>query len=227
MDRLKVHVDNMFRKYKETEKIKELKAEVLSNLEAKAEDLIANGMDYNEAIEVTMANLSCIDNLIDENREIYISKYKLEYVQILLLYSLIAWILTLPLRLVGLGFFLNIVLLICTVTIGILYLKMNSKRNSEEFRIKAFISLKSSLENRKTVWFIWILFTLVSIISVTAIQFGSDLWFSRPINIDGPYQFAIITLRYVLPLFTILIPLSLNLAPKLIAKYQVGEENEN
>lgn len=227
MDRLKTHVDNMFRKYKETEKIKELKAEVLSNLEAKAEDLIANGMDYNEAIEVTMANLGCIDNLIDENREIYINKYKLEYVQILLLYSLIAWILTIPLRLVGLGFFLNIILFICSVTIGSVYMKMNSKRNSEDFKAKAFINLKSSLDTRKTAWIIWILFALVTILSVTAIQFISNLWFSRPISISGPYQFAIIVLRYILPLFTILIPLSLNLAPKLILKYQVGEENEN
>jgi len=47
MNSIENHVDSMFSKYKASKKINELKYEVLSNLEAKVQDLTENGMDNN------------------------------------------------------------------------------------------------------------------------------------------------------------------------------------
>ena len=227
MNKLNSHVDYLFRKYSKTTKIMELKLEVLSNLEAKVEDLTANGVNYDDALEMAKASLMNIDNLIDENTEIYINKYLLEFYQIILVYSLIAWILTTPLRIIGTGFFLNFILFFSCIIIGIRYILALQKKKSDDFQLTAFVNIQSAKRTRKIAWILWLTFALISTISVTAIQFGSNLWFSRAVNIDGPYQFALIVLKYVLPLFSILIPLALNSVPVLLSKYQAGENHEN
>lgn len=227
MNSLKSHVDSMFNKYKENKQIKELKSEVLSNLEAKVDDLITNGMEYNEAVSKAKESINNIDHLIDQNVKVYINKYKLEYIQIVLLYFIIAWIITIPLGIIGEGGILNIVLLISSFTIGIWYILLNKKGEHPYSQSTAFINLQFIFKIKKITWIIWLLFILVSTLYTTAIFFGSNIWFSRPIKIMGPYQFAEITIRYMLPFISIIFPLIFNVAPKLISRYEVGENNEN
>lgn len=227
MNSLKNHVDSMFSKYKENKQVKELKYEVLSNLEAKVDDLTANGMKYSEAINKAKESINSIDYLIDGNRKVHINKYKLEYIQIVLLYSIIAWIITIPVSVIGIGIILNIVFFICSVTIGIKYLQLNTKGESEYFQCKSFINIQFAFKVRKIAWIIWFLFIVVSTLFTTAIQFGSNIWFSRPVSITGPYQFAVVAISYLLPFISIIMPLIFNVAPKLILRYEVGEYNEN
>jgi hypothetical protein len=227
MNSLKNHVDSMFSKYKENKQIKELKYEVLSNLEAKVEDLTANGMEYSEAITKAKESINSIDYLIDGNRKVYINKYKLEYMQIVLLYSIIAWIITIPVNIIWPGIILNMVFLICSIVIGIKYLLLNTKEDYQYFQCKSFINIELAIKIRKMAWTIWFLFIVVYTLFITAIQFGSNIWFSRPVSITGPYQFAEVAIRYFVPFISIIIPLFFNVAPKLISRYEVGEDNEN
>ena len=130
MDSLKNYVDSMFSKYSGNKKIDELKYEILSNLEAKVDDLITSGMERGEAINRAKESINSIDYLIDGNKQVYVNKYKLEYIQIVLLYSIIAWILTIPVKIVGTGIILNMSLFICSMTIGLVYIQLNRKVDS-------------------------------------------------------------------------------------------------
>lgn len=69
MNSLKNHVDSIFSKYKENEQIKELKYEVLSNLEAKVDVLTGSGMELSQAINKAKESINSIDYLIDGNRQ--------------------------------------------------------------------------------------------------------------------------------------------------------------
>jgi len=227
MNSLKNHVNSIFSNYKSSKQINELKYEVLSNLEAKVDDLTANGMDLSEAIKKAKGSISSIDYLIDGNRKVFINKYNLEYIQIVLLYLIIAWIITIPVVIIGVGFILNIFIFICSIAIGIKYLLLNSKKQSEYIQCKSFINIQSAFKVKKVSWIMWLLFIVVYTLFTTAIQFGSNIWFSRPVIITGPYQFVEIAIRYGIPLISIIIPLIFNSAPKLILKYEVGEDNEN
>lgn len=227
MDDLKKYVDNMFSKYKETNQIKELKYEVLSNLKAKLDDLLDSGMEYNEALQKSKDSISNIDNLIDYNVEIYINKYKLEYMQIVLLYLIIAWIITIPIKIIGAGTILNGFFFVFSTIVGIAYVLLNRKIKGCYCERKAFINLHSICKLRRIVWILWSIFIVVCTLFTTAIQFGSNIWFFNAINISGPYNFALIAIRYMLPFMSIIIPLIFNIAPKLILKYEVGENNEN
>jgi hypothetical protein len=227
MNSLKSHVDAMFSKYKESKQIKELRYEVLSNLEARVQDLTGSGMEYNEAVNKAIASIDSIDHLIDGNRQVYANKYKLEYIQIILLYSIIAWILTMPLRIIGLGIVWNMIFFIISIVIGIWYFTLNKKGDSKYFQLKSFISVEAAFKMRKSAWIIWSLYIIISTLFSTALYFGSNIWFSRPVIITGPYEFVGVAIRFLLPLITMIIPLIFNVAPRLILKYEVGEDNED
>jgi hypothetical protein len=227
MNSLKNHVDGMFSKYKESKQIKELRYEVSSNLEAKVQDLTGSGMEYSEAVNKAIASIDSIDQLIDGNRQVYANKYKLEYIQIVLLYSIVAWILTMPLRIIGLGIVWNMIFFIISITMGIWYFTLSTKKDSEYCQFKSFINIEAAFKMRKGAWIIWSLYIIVSTLFSTAIYFGSNIWFSRPVIITGPYEFAVVAIRFLLPLITMIIPLIFNVAPRLILKYEVGEDDEN
>lgn len=223
MNSIQDHVDILFKGYGKSNEIQELREEIISNLEAKVTDLTSNGMDYNQAVVIAKNSIKSVDHLIEGNKEIYINVFKTELSQIALLYFLIAWIITIPLRFVSVGFLINPSLLIAVVVTGVKFLSFNSNKEQSFLQMTATLNIKSAYRYRKFAWLIWGLFILTSIIGITAIQFGSNLWFSRPISIDGPYQFAVLVVRYFVPFVSIIIPLLFSSAIKLIFKYEVGE----
>lgn len=226
MDRLQKYVEQLFGKYADSKQVQELKQEVLSNLEAKVADLTANGMDESEAVQVAQESLTSIDDLIDSHRKVYINQWKRELVQIGLLYVLIAWIITLPFRIVGSGILVNELLLFITIILGIGYLVMRTRKQAHYLRQTATLDLHAAFYRRKLGWVIWAVFIGVTVLYTTAIHFGSNLWFARPVTISGPYQFAVVAIAYVQPFVSVLVPLLLQAIPKLIMKYEVGENDD-
>ena len=226
MSELEKYINGLFSKYGNAKDIKELKAEVLSNLEAKVKDLTDAGMEYDEALKAEKESITDVDCLIEGNRKIYINKYKLEYLQVGLLYLLVAWIITIPVAVVVQGWIYNNFLFIVCAAAGVGYFIFYNKKNQADFDNVAVVNLNSAIRQKNMAWVLWGLFITASMLYVTAIQFGSNIWFSRPVVIDGPYQFAEIAIRYFSPFITLLIPLLASLSPKLICKYEAGERDE-
>lgn len=227
MDPLQRHVQVLFRKYNRdaSKQIEDLKHEVLSNLEAKVADLSAGGMDRREAIAQATASIPSVEHLIDDNRSVYISRYSVEYVQIALLYALIAWIVSMPLRVVGIGAGIHLLLFVICVLIGVAYIVLLLLLRKPEVREKrAFLNIRFAFDLRKKGWWLWAVFMLVSSLYTTAVRFGSNIWFWREVQITGPYQLAEIAIPYALPFFTLIVPLLLHVSPKLMMKYEVDED---
>lgn len=227
MKHLQNYVDQLFKEHKDNKQTRELKDEILSNLEAKVADLTANGMEYTQAVKVATDNIGGVELLIDGNTRVYTNRCRIEFLQVALLYFLIAWVITIPLRLVGMGIFLNFFLLIVVFAVGILFFVLNAKKESHSWDKTSIYNINIVMRYRKIAWLIWGLFVTVSILGNTAIEFGSSIWFGRAINITGPYQFAVLAIRYILPFISIIIPLLFHAALKLIRKYEVGENHEN
>jgi hypothetical protein len=220
-------VDQLFKGHKDNKQTRELKDEILSNLEAKVADLTANGTEYMQAVKMATQNINSVDLLIDGNKKVYVNKFRIELMQAALLYVLIAWIITTPLSIMGIGMLLNFLLLIGVVAMGIIYLALHSKKESHHLERTSFFNIENARRYRKMAWLIWGLFILASVLGNTAILFGSDIWFSRTISIAGPYQFAQIATKYALPVLSIFIPLLFNTSLKLIQKHEVSEQYES
>lgn len=218
---LKDYIDKLFQHQRLTPEVKDLKEEILSNMTAKVDDLIAQGVEADIAVKKAKESLSTIDYLIDGNQLTDISQYRLECTQTVLLNCIIFWIFSLPLLFTHLGVFSYLGLLF-TISSGIVHLL----QRKQQMGVVAFLSITTSERRRKIVWIVWGLFFVVYAGAMAALTFGSNIWFGRPLNISGPYQMANIAVRFYLPLLTILIPITFSSFTKLLLKNRKGHENE-
>lgn len=223
MKELEQYVDKMFKNYRKIESTRELRDEVLSNLEAKAEDYIQNGMSKEEAIRCATKNIDNIDTIMDGNVTIYSKDYKIQLCQSALIYFIVVWILTIPLRINLYGMMVNNLFILITIAALIIYISLLHNKTSEIQKDTRAVNILKLLRIKKAAWFIWVAYIIVVTAYTTALRFGSNIWFHRRIHIDGPYQFAVIVLDYLLPFITIVIPMLFNKAWNLIYKCEVKE----
>lgn len=222
MDDLKSYVERLFAGHKKTGDVEELKAEILSNLEARIADHVAEGLPYDEALARAKRSLENVEDLLPDRKMVYVNRRRVELLQAALLYSLIAFVLTVPLRLISYrGFAANVVLFIAVIVLGIAYLLLSSRK--EEAYLNAVAALNGQKLRRysKAAWLLWTLYVVVMTAFNTAMHFGSDIWFGRSAHIDGPYQFAVLAAAYALPFITIILPLLFTKAHALAEKHEV------
>ncbi len=218
-DDLERYVERLFAGHKETVESKELKNEILGNLEARMVDYIDGGMSPEDALSLAMGSLDSVDDLLPDQKPVYINLFRLELLQTALLYVLISWLLTIPARILPSGIFSNTALALFLFILGILFLYSFSRIKGEHREATALLSLKRLRHGRKAAWVIWVLYIALRTALTTLKYFGSDLWFGRFPRIGGPYQFALIVLSYTLPLITVIIPLLFSKAGALAEKY--------
>lgn len=221
MSDLQKYVDGLFRHQRLTPEVQDLKEEILSNMIAKRDDLIAQGLNAENATEKAKESLSDIDYLIDGNQLTDVSRYHLECIQTLLLNCIILWIFTLPLLFTGYALF-SYTGLVLVILSGCAYILQKDKKQNSV----AFLSVTASEQRSKIAWIVWGLFFLVTAGTMAALTFGSDIWFGRPLNISGPYQMANIAVRLYLPLLTIIVPITIGNFSKILLKNRKGHEDE-
>lgn len=221
MDELQNYVESLFLQKRSTAKIKDLKEEIYSNLIAKKEDLMQQGYTEQEAIAISKSSLHSIDELVDDLQFTYVNQFKAACWQTMLLYSAIFWILSIPTMILNIPYFSMSVFLL-SLLIGAGYVIVRQRPTEQ----KAFVSLKTFRSLMKHAWFIWTIYFITAIVTVTAIQFGSNLWFLRPVVIDGPYTLGMIAVRYYVPLITILIPIAISRFPVILSNYEGNDPDE-
>lgn len=229
MSELSRYVDELFSGYHKSRQTEDLKAEILGNLEAKKADLISSGLDETDAIRMAKESLTSIDFLIDDNKRIYSNQLKLEFVQwSLIIIILVGWILTIPLILFHIGLAANWILFLALLAVGSYYLVLyNRQARDKNFMTKTGMFNQTHYKKiQKIAWILWAIYALVSLLAVTALHFGSDLWFSRRISINGPYALAVVLVSYFVPMLMVIIPIIASIPLRLISKYEVDDTNE-
>lgn len=221
MDELKKYVDDLFIHKPQTAEAKELKAEIYSNMQARKQDLINQGFTEKEALQKAKDSITSIDSMLDDQKTYYTNRFKTECWQTLLFYSIILWILSIPTILLDAHVFSFTVFLLTIIT-AIIYLI--TKNNNQD--TTAYINRKYFDKLRKIAWIVWSIFFVMSIITMSALLFGSNIWFGRPVKIDGPYQFGVIAVKYYIPAITVLLPVVVSSIPKILDHYVRVDEDE-
>ena len=119
MTELKEYVDGLFRHQYLTPELKDLKEEILSNMTAKRDDLLEQGIDAELAAEMAKKSLTSIDSLVDGNQLTDLGKYRFECAQTLLLHCILFWIFSLPLLLTACALISYLGLLLTVISGGI------------------------------------------------------------------------------------------------------------
>lgn len=229
MNELNEYVNKLFSGTAKTRKTEDLKAEILGNLEAKRDDLLASGITEAVAIKQVEESITNVDFLIDGNKRVYINRMKLEFVQFCLIVVLVGWILTIPLLMFHIGLPANGILFFTVVGVGFYYLTLRQKlmHNETAMTQMGIVNVLQAKKRRNIVWLLWGIFAVLSFLATTAMYFGSNIWFSRKISINGPYALAGVLIAYFIPLLTVILPLLFSGWVKLINKYKAGDEDEN
>lgn len=213
MTELERYVDTLFRHQRRTPGADELKAEILSNMQAKQADLMAQGLSEAQATEAARNSIASIDGLLDCGQLTYLNRYHTACAQTALLASVLFWLCSLPLMLVGRPGY-SYLGLIATVAFGILY-RVLCQRDGAQV---AFCSYAHARHRAKLVWLLWGVFLLAAGGMTIALQFGSDLWFGRWPNVTGPYQCAVLVAPFYGLLLTIAFPITVSRFPALLRK---------
>lgn len=215
MKDLEEYVDGLFAHQRQTAEVVELKEEIVSNMEAKRADLVAQGLTPAEATQRARESLVSVEGLIEGTQLTYIDRYRAECLQDALLASAIFWIFSMPLLFTGFAA-ISFGGLLATAGFAAAYLV---KRASPSDAV-AFVSQTACRRRTRLAWRLWGLFFLVCCAGTAALSFGSAIWFGRPVTIDGPYQFAAVAARFYAPLLTIVIPITIGGCAKRLTKHE-------
>ncbi|MCK8485655.1 hypothetical protein M0651_00530 [Paenibacillus sp. MBLB2552] len=103
---------------------------------------------------------------------------------------------------------LSFLLLVLVLLLGILYLALNFVWRGNALEATSPRNIERARRRSRIVWLLWGLFILVTVLAITALRFGSNIWFGYQVKIGGPYQLTVLGIQYAKPFLTILIPLA-------------------
>lgn len=220
MSDLRDYVDELFHGCGNSKKTRELKEEVMGNLEARKLDLMELGHSEIEAEFIARSYITSVDELMGNEVEVNQNSYQLEIVQIVLLGALVSWIVSIP------GFFFRSLFVINTLSFfavlafGVYYIYLLVSYKKKQPASKK-VSLIWWSKATRMAWIVSGIYVLIGVFTTTGIYFGSNIWFRRPISIEGPYQFAHILSSYLAFLYVLVIPIIFRCCKNIWKKHEV------
>lgn len=218
MDELRAYVDALFARRGDTPENRDLKEEIYGNLAARRDDLIAQGVSEPEAVRAAKAQLPSLDGVLGTGVRVYAQQWRAGRMQSLLLASVIVWILTIPTLLVRAGA-ACLAAFAPVVVFGVLYLR---RRRVDPKELMTVDTVRLRWERRR-VWLIWAVCFVVCVGAASAVLFASNVWFSQPVRIDGPYALGVAAAPYYLALSTAAYPITVGTFPRLLAQCEGSE----
>jgi hypothetical protein len=223
--RITRHVNRLFDRAQDTLANQELKEEIHSNLAARIEDYMEQGMDEEQAFQTAIQHVAGMDQIMSDHRRVQRVPYWTAVLQSALIYCLIAWIITIPMRVMIQGASINNLFMLMSVIVGGAYVfyMLKNKNTSADPEDITVIRTPVLWQWTRRVWWLWAGLIVVLWGTQAALRFGSNIWYSRPIQIEGPYQFTVIAIAFAIPLLSIIIPLIVQRAYRIVGKYEVGD----
>lgn len=221
MNDLERYVNRLFAKYDNKKGVQELRDEVLANLQARIDDEMSEGASYQVAFDRAVKSLGNAELLIEGTEQVPLNPLKRELAQLAVLYTLIPWIVTIPLRFFHSGVLANTALTILLVIVGGVYVLLLSRRAIDG--TTRVINIERIKNTARAVWILWGVYVVISECFVFGARFASNIWFSRAIHIDGPYMLAELMVSVLLPFVTVFIPLYFTRVRRLVQILGVSE----
>ncbi|PQP83187.1 hypothetical protein C0Q44_00150 [Paenibacillus sp. PCH8] len=224
--RITRHINRLFAHAQDTLDNQELKEEIHSNLAARIGDYISQGMSEEKAFQTAIQHMAGMDQVMSDQRRVQRVPYWTSLLQFALIYCLIAWIITIPMRVLMQGSAINNLLMILSLIVGgtyVLYMLINRGNDPASSVKTTVIRFPTLMQWNRRIWWLWSAFILVLWGTQAALRFGSNIWFNRPIQVEGPYQFAVIVIAFAIPLLSVIIPLVVHQAYRIVSEYEVSD----
>lgn len=221
-EKLRRQVEGLFSKQKPSDEIHDMKEEIFTNLEARYDDYLSQGISEEAAFDLAIKQIASVDILIDGNKSIYMTRLWTHILQITLIYALGLWIFTIPARVLYEGVALNTSLLLIACAVGFVYVFFLYFKKMAGWDGISVVNTNNLLKWIRRAWILWMGFFIAVVVLITAAKLGSNLWFWKPVRLSGPYQYAVFFYPYLYPLLSIAIPILFTQAVKHVKRYEVS-----
>lgn len=220
---VQAYIETLFVYQKKTPQSAEMKEKLLDCMTRKINELISQGQTGIQAFHTIKRSISAEEWLLNGNQLTDMAGYKTQCLYYILLNCVLFWIFTLPLLFTKYAL-ISFIGLVATIILAISYaITLKKSKSAEKV---ALISVSENGKRRKVAWIIWSVFALVYILAVALVLFGSNLWFGRPVEISGPYEFANIAVHFYIPLLTVFIPITFHCLTKTLPEFEKRYEHE-
>ena len=221
MDELQRYVDILFADYRNYEPARRLRLAMLDELLLEKERLQMSGKSEKEAVQTVLASLDDFGAPAEGNRLIYISRFRRDSTQSLLLWLLAGMILSAPLLMLSQ---LLLTLLLFAAMVAVLLLWQKAGRLAQRGEV-GFWDMDLLTRQKHKLWRYWCVFTVLWAIGATLFSMESFPLYV-PIEYGGFYGSALKAARYYPPIVLAVIPLWGNHRFSLMLKNEVGAEGE-
>lgn len=227
MKELERYVKQLFRQQADTAEMRDLKEEILSNMQAQKADLMAQGLSEDEAIRQVKNSLPSLDGMVEDQQLTWVDRYHTDCLRATLLSSIVYWILILPTQVLTwaqskwyLLFGVGITLIFAVAY----WVQKSLHQDRAELRTISECRRKVDL-----VWKFWGALVAVMLLTGMGVYWASDIWFHRPLHlprINGPWSLALTLLPFYLLALTALVPLTVAQFPKMLQKQRKEPDDE-
>ena len=218
MDELQKYLDILFADYGHSALAMQMKAGILVNMRARMERLMAQGLAESDALAEIKSQVKDIGQLVEGNRLVYLRRFHNDCLQAAVIYTVIAWICSMPLIvfLAWPGAAVSLLFMLAAATAAWFYITQ-VKPDSAEVQ---FINALRYEKRRAGVWKLWAAFFLLAEAVITIFVFAAG----DPVCPGNCWEWARLAAAYYAPLLTIAGPLLVANMDQLIRKNEVGNE---
>lgn len=233
MKELERYVKQLFRQQADTAEMRDLKEEILSNMQAQKADLMAQGLSEDEAIRQVKNSLPSLDGLVEDQQLTWVDRYHTDCLRAMLLTSIVYWILILPTQVLSWAqsnwffqakWYLLFGMVITLILAVAYWIQKSLHQDRAERRAISECRRKVAL-----VWKFWGALVAVILLTEIGVYWASDIWFHRPLHlphINGPWSLAVTLLPFYLLALTALVPLTAAQFPKMLQKQRKEPDDE-
>lgn len=220
MDELQKYLDILFADYGHSARAMELKAKLLLESQESMEKLMAAGYEAPAALEEIKLRIQAVGELIEGNRLIYINRFRNDCLQAAVIYSVIAWVFSMPLIVLldWVGMAIAILFMLISAAAAWLYISKVGGRSAEV----QFLNTNRYHQRRHGLWRIWMIGAGVVLILIAAISFTGG----RTPALENAWDWAKLLARFYAPMLSVAAPLLVANMEKLMLKNEVGADEQ-
>lgn len=165
MDELKKYVDELFKKYNNIPDIENLKSATLKKLTKKQVSYMKQGLNSKMAIEKAKTTITEIDHLIPNNIKVCQNQYKVAFLQHMLLYLLIGWVILLPSNIISEGLIVQTIIVWGILICGVIYLWIRNKHDINFWNKTTYYPKDKIKKIKKYSWYIYLAVLAATIVN--------------------------------------------------------------
>lgn len=219
MIQIETYLDSLFADCPDNRRMTARRAALSERLEKRYAGFRGQGMSEADALSRTIEGLPSAPVLTGSVQRIDSMGYRMELTQIGLVYCVIGWVVSMPMRLFGSMVYVNELMMMMAIAVGIYYAMTRLRKKSDGPKETHKVEWKKLRRRSLAAWIIWSVLAVAWIAVFIALRSGEAAFTFGEFYASGK-----LLCEGTAPLLTVFIPMLMSAAARLTDRYEVFHE---